>query len=258
MTGIEVFDPSAVHKTTRSGGFAMHSSNASILCALSLAVLSCTDSSTNPVAPSTSPSPVAKPDSVVKPPDTAIKLPVAGMRLGTGGYVTSGLWKGYAWSLGLGAGSTVAPADFTTITAADTRLCAKGIVGKDPAYGGVVMVGINLNQDALPAAGALEPVILQYTPTGSGIRYQVANPGGSELRIQLQDHSGTAAGRWCATLSGESGTVPWADFNTTCWAPSTGKAYDKEALKDISITVPGKNLTDVPVDFCLETLSEEP
>lgn len=236
----------------------MHSSNASILCVLAISLLSCTDAETSPVGPSSSPSPVPKSDSV--PPvvkDTATKSIATGMKLAAGGYVTSGLWKGYAWSLSLGAGSVVAPADFSTLKATDTRLCAKGTVGKDPAYGGVVMVGVNLNQEALPPAGALEPPIVQYTPTGTGIRFAVTNPGASELRIQLQDHSGTAAGRWCASISGESGFVPWADFNTTCWAPATGNPYNKEPLKDISITVPGKNATDVPVDFCVENLSEE-
>ncbi|QQS06174.1 MAG: hypothetical protein IPK50_04590 [Fibrobacterota bacterium] len=235
----------------------MHSSNASILCALAISVLSCSDAETNPAGPSPAPIPVPKSDSVV-PRDTVVKPIVTGMKLAAGGYVTSGLWKGYAWSLGLGAGSTVAPADFSTLKASDTRLCVSGTVGKDPAYGGVLMVGINLNQEALPPAGALEPPIVSYTPTGSGIRFAVSNPGRSELRIQLQDQSGTAAGRWCASISGTSGFVPWEDFNTTCWAPATGNPYNKEPLKDISITVPGKNTMDVPVDFCLENLSEEP
>ncbi|HNY29927.1 MAG TPA: hypothetical protein PKO15_03480 [Fibrobacteria bacterium] len=244
----------------------MHSSNASILCALSLAVLSCTESETNPVGPSSAPIPAVKGDTTVKPdttdlpgiPDTTTKPRTTGMQLGTGGYVTSGAWKGYAWTLALVTGSTVAPADYSAITSVDTRLCAQGTVGKDPDYGGVVMVGISLNQEALPPAGAAEPPSLQYTPTGSGIRYQIANPGGSDLRIQIQDHSGTAAGRWCADVSGASGVIAWEDFNTTCWSPATGKTYAREPLKDVSIVAPGKNTVDVPVDFCLENLSEEP
>lgn len=235
----------------------MHSSNASLLCALSLAVLSCTDSETNPAGPSPAPAPAGKQDTAVVR-DTTTKLPATGMRLGEGGYVTSGSWKGYAWTLALVSGSSVLPADYTAIKATDTRLCAKGTVGKDPDYGGVVMVGINLNQDALPPTGAAEPPILKYTPTGSGIRYQVSNPASSPLRVQIQDHSGTAAGRWCADVEGTSGTIAWSDFNTTCWSPATGKAYNREPLKDISIVVPGRNTTDVPVDFCLESLSEEP
>lgn len=229
----------------------MHSSNASLLCALSLAVCSCTDTDSIPVAPT--PAPTVPPKV-----DTSHARDTTGMRLAAGGYVTSGVWKGYAWTLALVTGSTVAPADYAGIAATDTRLCAKGTVGKDPDYGGVVMVGINLNQEALPPSGATEPPILRYTPTGSGIRYKVSNPGKSELRIQLQDHSGTAAGRWCANVAGSSGVIPWEDFNTTCWSPATGKVYSGEPLKDISLVVPGKNTTDTPVDFCLEDLGEEP
>lgn len=236
----------------------MRSPSASMLFVSSLFLLSCTDSGTNPAPAGTSSVPVPKSDTSVVV-DTSTKLPVTGMVIGDAGYVTSGNWKGYAWSAAIGTGSTVSPADFKTVKAGQTKFCAKGTVGKDPAYGGVVMVGINLNQVSLPPTGAVEPPILDYTPTGTGIRYKVTNPGATTLRIQIQDKSGTAAGRWCADISGEtSGFLPWEEFNTTCWSPATGKSYHKEPLKDASVVVPGKDVQDVAVDFCVEQLSEEP
>lgn len=236
----------------------MRSPSASLLFVSSIVLLSCTDSGTNPTPVANTPAPVPKADTTAAI-DTTAKPPVAGMVIGEAGYVTSGSWKGYAWTAAIGTGSLVTPADFKTVKAGQTKFCAKGTVGKDPAYGGVVMVGINLNQVSLPPTGAVEPPILDYTPTGTGIRYKVSNPGATTLRIQIQDKSGTAAGRWCADISGEtSGFLPWEEFNTTCWSPATGKSYNKEPLKDVSVVVPGKNTQDVPAEFCVEQLSEEP
>ncbi|MBK9577158.1 MAG: hypothetical protein IPO40_08795 [Fibrobacteres bacterium] len=181
------------------------------------------------------------------------------MSLGDGGYVTSGRWKGYAWTTAIGDGSRVAPSSFANLKAGATRLCVQGAVGRDSAFRGLVLLGMNLSQEALPPAGSLEPAIQEYSPGGSGVRFQVSNPAGSDLRIQIQDRSGLATGRWCASLAGRtSGTIPWSEFNTKCWAPATGTTYGHQALTNIGIVVPGKDVQDVPVDFCLEDLAESP
>jgi len=186
------------------------------------------------------------------------------LSIAEGGYVTRGDWHGYAWTMAITGSypgavvSTITPATFATLTTLDHQLCAQGVVGKSGDYGGVGMVGINLHQAmSVPPAG--QPPTLLYTPTGTGIAFAVTNNGGSNLRIQLQDDSGTAAGRWCSSISGEAtGTLTWADFNTTCWSPATGSAYNKQPLRDISVLVPGNDVADIAFDFCITVLSEVP
>ncbi|MBK8804858.1 MAG: hypothetical protein IPN71_22880 [Fibrobacteres bacterium] len=43
-----------------------------------------------------------------------------------------------------------------------------------------------------------------------------------------------------------------------CWAPATGTVYGHQTLTNIGVVVPGKDVQDVSVDFCLEDLAEAP
>jgi hypothetical protein len=182
-------------------------------------------------------------------------------RLGDGGYVMSGNWKGYAWTAQVGTGTTAAPTDFKSINAGSTRLCFAGTVGKDPAVGGMALLGISLNQEALPPTGAFEPPIFLYTPntSTSKVYYRLTNNGSSRILLQIEDDSGTASGRWCVDVSSKTtGTVNYSDFNTLCWSPgaTTTTYYAGRPIKDIDIYIPGDALKDVSYDVCLEEIGE--
>jgi hypothetical protein len=169
-----------------------------------------------------------------------------------GGYVTSGPWEGYAWTFAGGTGSTISPADFSTL-AAVSPLCASGSVGPMADYSGAAGVGINLNQ----AQGANAPVE-NWTPTGAGIVINVSNPGGSALRVQIQGPTGAtdATDRWCTTLTvfGQPVSFPWSAFNTACWNGS-GSTYNMQPLSNVVLTVPGGNVTAVSFSACIASLS---
>ncbi len=161
-----------------------------------------------------------------------------------GGYVRSGDWAGYAW-VAADEDSTVSPGDFADIAAGED-LCITGTVAAEPEYMGHAILGLNLNQsEANEAPGTWEV-------TSAGVHYQLSNPGGSMLRMQLHDASGEI---WCAHLEGDEGTFAWSDFRTQCWDYESGEAYDGSTpLERISFLVPGSDTVDLPFDFCLESI----
>lgn len=170
-----------------------------------------------------------------------------------GGYVQSSTYKGYAWTAteSPSKGSTITPANFETVTSA-TQLCASGSVAADASYGGVAMLGINLNQPSTGGTGSEG----SYTPTGGSVTVSVTNTGGSTLRVQIQAPGGDTNEnlRWCATLSGSGGTIALSSFNTHCW-DNSGQAYAGQALQSVMILVPGGNATATSFNFCLNSLT---
>jgi Right handed beta helix region len=74
-------------------------------------------------------------DSAIESPEWAIMA---------GGYVANSDWQGFAWISSGGTGTTMTPADFTTLTAGGP-LCASGSVAATSDYSGYAMVGINLD-----------------------------------------------------------------------------------------------------------------
>jgi hypothetical protein len=168
-----------------------------------------------------------------------------------GGYVTTGTWHGYAWTTTAGTTTTIIPSDFSTLAAGDP-LCASGTVGAQADFGGVGVLGVNLNQ----AAEASSPT-LAVTPTMAGITVQIDNRGGSPLRVQLQGPDGatSATDRWCAPIMAPGGFIPWSSFNTKCW-DGTGTAYSRQPLVSASVIVPGTATTAVPFNYCLNGLAE--
>ena len=137
-----------------------------------------------------------------------------------GGLGTAGDWSGYLFTVANEAGtgedgaydaSTIMPAEFT-----GAQICASGtLVASWEAFG---LVGWNIAQEIDPETmmGGAEMEIL---PGGTGIKYNIVNNEGGDLRIQIQDNSDTSAGRWCAAVPGGtgSGTIAWGDFATECW-----------------------------------------
>lgn len=175
----------------------------------------------------------------------------AGMIVDVGGYVMSGDWMGYAWTAteDPSLGSTISPTDFTTLEAGET-LCANGTVAADEEYGGVAVLGLNLQQ---PIEGGEGDLGVWY-PWGSGLVYDITNSGGSPLRIQIQGAAGYPDEAWCVPVSAGSGMVSWWDFNTHCW-DNSGDWYDgMTPLETAMILVPGDNTGVTPFDFCANCL----
>jgi len=165
-----------------------------------------------------------------------------------GGYLKSGAWQGYAWAAVGGKGS-VMPANFGMVR--DFPLCASGTV--DAGTSNTAMIGWNLNQ-----ASTTNPPVLTVNPAQKGIQVKVRNPGGSTLRLQLQGPKGAtdATDRWCATIAGTGGFIPYDAFNTECWEGGKGTAYKGQPLAAAIVLVPGKESASTPFDFCIEQLGE--
>ena len=168
-----------------------------------------------------------------------------------GGYVTTGSWHGYAWTTAAGMTTMITPADFSALAAGDP-LCVSGTVGAQADFGGVGVLGVNLNQDA-----AASSPMLTVTPSMAGIDVRVDNRGGSPLRVQIQGPDGatSATDRWCAPITAPGGFIPWSSFNTKCW-DGTGTAYSRQPLVSAGIIVPGTATTPVPFNYCLTGLAE--
>ena len=111
---------------------------------------------------------------------------------------------------------------------------------------------MNLNQ-----AGDAEADVGLWSPSGDGIAYDISNCAGSFLRLELNGADGEfdANSRWCASISGEQGFIPWTDFNTECWS-NEGDFYDGATpLRSAMVLVPSDAADEIPFDFCLNGLT---
>ncbi len=194
------------------------------------------------------------------------------------GYWTSKEWHGCSWTgVGEKGASTITPKDFTQ-NAAGAPYCAKGTVGKDPpsgsytGYGGVALVGFNISE-ASPASCVSTPVdkTKEGPPAvskmqGTGIAANIVKPDASNnnftFRVQIQGPKGHMDGTdgandcWCAPITKTQGKVfiPYTDFWTECWGETDakkGKRYNGEPIDAVVFTVPGKDVDDVPYEFCV-------
>lgn len=167
------------------------------------------------------------------------------------GYVHCGPWNGYAWTLATETdqGSTIAPSDFST--ASGLPFCASGVLARvDSAVG---LIGFNVNQSA---EGDTEASPETWAVTGTGLKYELSNPGGSPLRIQIQGAQGYPDETWCADISGStSGTVTWSTFNKECWFNFPSEAYDGQTpLEQVMLLVSGVNGVEQTFNVCLISL----
>ena len=167
-----------------------------------------------------------------------------------GAYVSSGEFRGYAFTSASGTGTSISPMNFEARQAGQ-GLCAMGTVGPAADYSGTALVGVNVSQDM--ATGAMPRPIV---PMKSGISVQVKNNAGSTLRVQIQGPNGAtdAKQRWCAPISGNGGFIPFSAFNTACW-DNSGSAYAKQPIVAAMVLVPGGNTDPVEFDFCIQTLT---
>jgi hypothetical protein len=165
-----------------------------------------------------------------------------------GEYFASGAWHGYVWTSAEGMGSTITPMDFKAQTTGMPR-CVKGSVAATTDYSGIAMLGFNLNQ---PSGGS---ALMTVTPSKAGVLIAVTNTAGSPLRFQVTAGDGATQQRWCASVTGSGGFIPWTSLNTACWDGS-GTAYNKEPISAAMLLVPGTTAAAVPFDFCVNSLAE--
>lgn len=189
-------------------------------------------------------------------------------------------WHGCAWtgvdSLKLSPPTSISPKDFTTKAAADPYHVS-GSVSPDPprsaddygGYGGVALLGFNLNQDPSGASCAYDPeagsqdgppgVTFESGPTGIAVNFAKNGTDTSfTLRIQIQGPKGATdeTQRWCQTITAANGKafLPFNKFYTACWfdgvtGKDPGTQYKGEPVSAIVFTVPGLDTKAVPYDF---------
>jgi hypothetical protein len=195
----------------------------------------------------------------------------SGFQILTAGYVVSGAWHGYAWTAAVtsaaavaGMTTTITPPDFSAVSAGTAELCVAGSVGPATDYGGVALLGINVNQPAAMDGGI--PPVSTLAIGGVGIAVRYTNPGGSTLRVQIQTPLGETSptGRWCATLSGMGGTevVTWdmfwggvSDGTQGCWNSGGTHPPIGTEISNAALLVPGGNAAAVPYRFCLQAIA---
>ncbi len=159
-------------------------------------------------------------------------------------------WQGYAWTSASNDGSTIYPANFSTITSAS--LCVSGSVAPEADYSGYAMLGLNINQ-ALAANSPTNTVVL--TANGvDGVDLDVTNNDNTALRVQIAGPTGNSSDIWCATITGPNMNYPWSSFNTACWDGS-GTAYSGQPIQSIAVLVPGGATDAVPFNFCLNSVA---
>jgi hypothetical protein len=186
----------------------------------------------------------------------AVECPAA-FAVGADGFVRApaaggACWHGYA-SAGKGAmdmTSVIMPTSFAAC-GPSCMLRLSGTLGaatEANGYSGVVFFGFNVNQAAGSATKAT------VTPTGTGLTATFTNTGASPI-VRVQISAGSAdATRWCANAV--SGTaIPYAMFNTTCWAPTTGTAYAMQPIDTVQIVLPGGE-ADAPFDITLLSIKD--
>jgi hypothetical protein len=173
--------------------------------------------------------------------DGFVRAPTAG----------GGCWHGYA-SAGKGdmdTTSVIMPTSFAAC-GAGCMLRLSGTLGaatEANMYSGVVFFGFNVNQAAGSAAKTT------VTPTGTGLTATFTNTGASPIvRVQIS----AGATRWCANAT--SGTaIPYAMFNTKCWAPTEdgAVAYAMQPIDTVQIVLPGGE-ADAPFDITLVSIKD--
>jgi hypothetical protein len=184
------------------------------------------------------------------------------------GYFKSGGWNGYAFTATNIAGTTITPTTFETLPAGQP-FCVSGSVAADPdtdgptgplGFGGVALLGFNVNQAQQPAAGETDPAVGTAVPQGTGIAVSFTKTVASTLRIQIQGPNGDtlASDRWCYEIpeTGGPAFAPYAEFNTACWAPTTGTAYAGQPITAVLFTVPGTDTAATPYGYCIDGFAD--
>ena len=160
------------------------------------------------------------------------------------------------------------PQDFISKPPTDA-FCVKGVVGAEPEYQSVALLGFNVNEantntcehKTVDVTADGPPSIV---PTATGIAVNFVKQGadtGFTLRAQLQGPNGHKEGtvgendRWCATIEEVQGKVfiPYSSFTPSCWemdAADKGTPYAGQPISAVVFLVPGSP-DDIPYDYCV-------
>lgn len=142
-------------------------------------------------------------------------------------------------------GTSVTPSDFSGIPSG-SPLCASGST-TDSATS-YALLAMYLNQDQ--ASGVLGT---PWTAAGTGIRWDVRNPGGSPLELEIGSSSGEQ--RWCSPLDGSSGVAEWGSFTSDCQGGQETAFDGVSGLDYVGVRVPGQSSYQTPFDFCIDNIS---
>jgi hypothetical protein len=162
-------------------------------------------------------------------------------------------WHGCVWASKdndvSGSTTTITPQDFMS-TADGGPYHLTGTIHN--AYEAVALLGFNINESISGSADQCkyDPAVKDGPPTAtipSGATGIAVNWSAAKLpadfRIQIQGVKGgsDATNRWCAGIKDASGPsfIPFTDFNTSCWKPADGKAYNNEPIDAVAFLVPG-------------------
>lgn len=160
------------------------------------------------------------------------------------GYVTMSagtvVLVGFISSATAGSGSSIA------LTYGAQNFCASGTVAANSTYKSWANAGFSVNQDQSGASGSSSSLVL----TGSTISIGYVNRGGSELEFQFYDGSNY----WCYILppstTPTTTTIPFSSLNTQCWDGQGDGFTSGTAISNVSLVVPGGNVSSTPFDFC--------
>ncbi len=160
-------------------------------------------------------------------------------------------WYGYLFTVADALGGYINPAEGEPFVGA--AVCADGYTAAD--WAGFGLIGFSIAQSIDPetlAGGDANEIV----PGGTGVRVSVQNYAGSQLRVQIQDNSGTS---WCAPVPVTgTGTIPWSSFNTMCW-DGTGATYVGQPISQVMVQAPASsNLSPTAYDFCIISLDQAP
>ncbi len=174
------------------------------------------------------------------------ELPGSPFDIMPGGYIVAGEWHGFAWtSPGEVPGTTISPEDYSDFTGEETELCAAGSLPQDwDAFG---LIGLNVNQ-----AHAEGAPLSSWTPTPAhnGVYVDIANPGGSMVRLAIEGSGGRG---YCTEISEGGETVLWEDLVEDCWTTG-GAAYAGDPIERAMVLSPGDAREAVTYDFCIKQM----
>ena len=159
------------------------------------------------------------------------------------------------------------------VTDAGSTIDSSSTTGFPLSFSGTVQPKADYSSFALLGFNVLEysnGLVSSWAPpaSSSGLTVNVSNPGGSEVRVQLEGQTT----RWCFVLNtfNQDVTIPWGSFNTSCWDSSSsasvalnavvsaagdiGGSYSGQLLKSIAVTVPGDNVAPRPYVVSLNSV----
>jgi len=175
-------------------------------------------------------------------------------------------WAGCVWtqvdSNVAGSTTSISPQDFTTNHQPSDPYHVSGSVFND--YNSVAMVGFNLNEAITGDSNQCAHSVFEPTtvlPPGVNLPGSVGgltidwSGTAPNFRIELRGPNGINDGtqRWCSNITDIAGPtfVPLSSFNTKCWLPSSGAAYNGEMVSSVVFSVPGTVSKKASFDFTI-------